>query len=323
MKRCKFLIIVLLCLLIVSTLPPVIVLAAGGIDLHRDIGLTVTERYNDVGLSGVTFDIYLVSTVDEYGELTPVDAFQKFASGLDIRGENNEAWAAMAKSLELDIRSGSGEKLQPTDSGVTGEDGTVSFPSEGKTLIPGLYLVMGTRVERDNYVYATSPFFVSLPSRNAETDTWDYAVEVNAKPEETPAIGDLRVLKIWQDDGHASQRPQSISIQLFCDNVPYGDPITLPQNGRWEYTWEALEMNHIWTVTEAKVNGYRTEEIRQEGNTFIVTNTYEEPTPPDEPDPSLPQGGQLWWPVSVLLIAGLLLIVMGLLLRRRRTNDET
>jgi len=38
--------------------------------------------------------------------------------------------------------------------------------------------------------------------------------------------------------------------------------------------------------------------------------------------PRLPQTGQLWWPVPVLLFAGMLLIVMGLLCRRGIENEK-
>ena len=55
------------------------------------------------------------------------------------------------------------------------------------------------------------------------------------------------------------------------------------------------------------------------------------PKPPRDDDkphkpsgPHLPQTGQLWWPVPVLLGGGVLLILFGiLLLKRRRTKDET
>lgn len=53
----------------------------------------------------------------------------------------------------------------------------------------------------------------------------------------------------------------------------------------------------------------------------------EPPTePPSKPPhrPHLPQTGQLWWPVPVLLGGGVVLILMGvLLLKRRRSKDET
>lgn len=47
----------------------------------------------------------------------------------------------------------------------------------------------------------------------------------------------------------------------------------------------------------------------------------EPPTTPTTPGGNLPQTGQLWWPVPVLLLCGLLCIAVGLF-RRRRASDE-
>ena len=54
--------------------------------------------------------------------------------------------------------------------------------------------------------------------------------------------------------------------------------------------------------------------------------TPEAPRPPDPAKPTpggptLPQTGQVWWPVPLLLMTGLLLLAVGLF-RRRTTGDE-
>ena len=63
-----------------------------------------------------------------------------------------------------------------------------------------------------------------------------------------------------------------------------------------------------------RVRGY-TVSITQESGTFVVTNTPKQPSvmpPTDQPkEPTLPQTGELWWPVPVLAAAGLLLIAAG------------
>ena len=100
------------------------------------------------------------------------------------------------------------------------------------------------------------------------------------------------------------------------------DTITLPQNGAWKYTWQDLDTNHVWTVTETKLPGYQEPAVQQEGNTFIVTNTCSKPGTPVEPGkPILPQTGQLWWPVPALLAAGLLFVVIGLICRRGERHE--
>lgn len=47
-----------------------------------------------------------------------------------------------------------------------------------------------------------------------------------------------------------------------------------------------------------------------------------EPTKPTEPDkPTLPQTGQLWWPVPLMAIAGLVLFLLGWLRRKERADE--
>ena len=321
MKKYKSLAALLLGFLLALTLFPIQALAAGSIDLNRDASLTITEKYGETPLSGVRFDLYLVSTVDETGELTPVSAFEAYAAELDIRGQNDSAWQALAEKLERELLLGNLGRLIPADFAVTGEEGRASFPSPGRKLTLGLYLVPGTRIEKEGYVYSTAPFFVLLPALNEQDNTWNYAPEAMAKPGQSPVLADYEVIKIWRDDCHKDQRPQSITISLLCDGK-VDKTITLPHNGAWKYTWHDLDTNHVWTVTEVKLPGYQEPEVQQVGNTFIVTNTCSKPGTPVEPGkPILPQTGQLWWPVPVLLAAGLLFVVIGLI-RRRGARHE-
>ena len=315
MKKYKRLTAFLLCLVVAVLVLPVNALAAGSIDLNHAHSLTVTAVFDGTPISGMQFDAYLIATVDESGELPVLDRYEEYADDLDIRGKNDEGWQEMAQILAREIMLDS--TLEPTCSAVTDADGVAVFSE-----IPmGLSLVLGSTMEKDGYVYSTSPFFVMLPEQDLSSNTWNYDVVANAKPGQEPAKEDYEVIKVWKDDCHKDQRPQSITINLICDGEVY-DTITLPHNGAWRYTWEDLETNHQWTVTEETVDGYRDPEIRQEGNTFIITNTCSKPTPPPQPDkPSLPQTGQLWWPVPVLIAVGMLLVVIGLV-RRRGTMHE-
>ena len=310
MKKYKRLTAFLLCLVVAVLVLPVNALAAGSIDLNHAHSLTVTAVFDGTPISGMQFNAYLIATVDESGELTVLDRYEEYADDLDIRGKNDEGWQEMAQILAREIMLDS--TLEPTCSAVTDADGVAVFSE-----IPmGLSLVLGSTMEKDGYVYSTSPFFVMLPEQDLSSNTWNYDVVANAKPGQEPAKEDYEVIKVWKDDCHKDQRPESITINLICDGEVY-DTITLPHNGAWRYTWEDLETNHQWTVTEETVDGYRDPEVRQEGNTFIITNTCSKPTPPPQPGkPSLPQTGQLWWPVPVLIAVGMLLVVIGLVRRR-------
>lgn len=117
-------------------------------------------------------------------------------------------------------------------------------------------------------------------------------------------------------------------MQLLRDGSVY-DTVTLNADNNWRYTWSNLDNSYQWTVVEKECDGYNVV-VSREGVTFVVTNTYQpETTPPTEPStpttssakPTLPQTGQLWWPVPMLCFAGLLFIVVGLI-RRRRGDDE-
>ena len=316
MKIYKSLAAFLLCLAAAISFLPVTALAAGSIDLHHAHNLTVTAVFDQTPVSGMRFDAYLVSTVDEYGELTVIDRYQEYAEELDIRGKNDERWQAMAQILAREIMLD--DPLKPSRSAVTDADGLAAFSE----ILPGLYLIVGHGIEKDGYVYSTSPFFANVPEQDLGSNAWNYDVVANAKPGREPIKADYQVIKVWKDDCHRDQRPKSITLSLICDGEVY-DTVTLPHNGAWRYTWEDLETNHQWTVTEKKENGYQDPHVQQEGNTFIVTNTCSKTATPTQPDnPTLPQTGQLWWPVPVLIAAGLLFVVIGLV-RRRGTSHET
>ena len=319
MKRGKRLSRLVLSLIVIVMLLPVSALAAGKIDLRHDRSLKVTAVYETQPISGMQFDAYLISNVDEFGELKETTPYQEYRDALDIRGKNDEAWQEMALLLERKIiLDGS---LKPSRSAVTDKDGVAEFLD-----IPmGLYLIIGNAIQKNSHVYTTSPFFVMIPKQDLSSNTWDYHIVAKSKPKQNPVVDDFKVIKEWVDEFHKNPHPQSVTIQLLCDGKPYGNPITLPYNGAWSYVWHNLETNHYWTVEETPLKDYKAKEPERVGNTFIITNVCDQPDTPNNPtspsNPKLPQTGQLWWPVPVLIAAGLLFIVVGLV-RRRGIADE-
>ncbi len=353
---------VLLALLTAVLLLPSQAHAAGTIDLRRPCGLNLAYRDGQTPLVGQIFSIYLTATVDEVGELTVTDEFAQF--NVNIRGKNDEAWKKLASTLEGYVLR---DRIVPADRGSTNRWGELNFPSEGKTLTPGLYLVLGSRHIQDGVVYDSQPFMAVLPTLDQEADDWQYLVEASPKfnshgePEDGDTV-DRRVLKIWRDEGHELERPHSVTAQLLKDGVVV-DSVTLSAANGWGHTWEDLDSSSQWLVTEQTDAGSDyTVEIAREGATLVMVNTAttdipddpvpespndpdepdnpdepdepdkpkspEEPEEPEEPDGDLdipdedvplaflPQTGQLWWPVPLLLCGGLLMIVIGLLRRR-------
>lgn len=324
MKMNKRLISICLSLLLVFMLLPVSALAAGRIDLDQDVSLTITYQDHGTPLSGAVFNIYLVATVNAYGELETTEQFKIF--NVDIPGKADDTWRTLASTLEGYVLR---DNIAAADSGKTDRNGQIAFPTGGKRLTAGLYLVLGERHTQDGYRYDATPFMVMLPSLDKENNVWSYDVAVSPKFDRSEIPGSSgddtitrKVLKVWEDKGQEKDRPEEVIVQLLRDGKVF-DTVTLNAANNWRYTWTALDNGYSWTVVEKETDNY-TVEVTQEGITFVVKNTHNEDIP-DEPTtptkPTLPQTGQLWWPVPVLIAAGLLFVVIGLL-RRRGAADE-
>lgn len=339
MKMRKRLSALLLGLMAALLLLPGQALAAGSIETDRAVSLTISYQDQGTPLTGARFDIYLVATVDAYGELTATDTFRDYP--VNIRGKNDDAWRNLASTLEAYILR---DSVAPTDSGRTGKDGLLTFPTEEKTLEQGLYLVLGQRLSQGGYRYEAKPFMVLLPALDWDNNDWTYDVTAEPKHDAKwqPSGGGgtvtRKVLKVWADEGHEKERPKAVVVQLLRNGKVW-DTVTLNAANNWRHTWAELSDDYTWTLAEQELEGY-TVEVTREGVTFVVTNSYDEDIPdepppegpppetPDEPDgpdipeepvptgPKLPQTGQLWWPVPALTAGGLLLIVLGLLRRR-------
>lgn len=322
MKMNKFLRSLFICVLILAVVLPGQAMAAGSIDLTHPPSLTIAYHDGETPLTGAQFQIYLVATVDEYGELTTTAPFSAY--NVDIRGKDDAAWRTLASTLEGYVLR---DAVTPTASGTTDEQGMLAFSGEDPVLPHGLYLILGQSHTQDEQIYLTETFMVMLPSLDKVNNDWIYDVVVSPKFTATPVPEDhsisLKVLKVWADTGAEANRPSEVTVQLLCNGEVY-DTVTLNDANNWRHTWEELDDRFDWTVVEKELEDYSVRVVR-EGITFVVTNTYTGPTTPSQPDPpkppSLPQTGQLWWPVPVLLACGLLLIVLGLI-RRRGANYE-
>ena len=303
--------------------------AAGSIDLTRKPTLTLTYRDGKTALSGAKFSIYRVADADETGELTVRSEFDEF--DLDIRGKNDRRWREMAQTLESYVLR---REFTPTDSGKTDKTGMLTFPTQGKTLAAGLYLVIGERHTQGGNDYDAEPFFVLLPTQDLENNEWVYDVSANVKFGKTPVPDDgdtvtRKVLKVWDDDGAGDSRPQEITVELLRNGKVY-DTVKLSEKNNWRYTWLDLDADARWSVTEKTVSGY-TVSITREGITFVVTNTKKpdrtdtpdtplKPSNPSKPSspakPTLPQTGAVWWHVEALALSGLVFLILGALDRK-------
>ena len=295
----------ILCLMVLCLSLPVRALAANAPDLSRKCDLTIHYQYDTCPLTGAEFALWQVGELSGEGTLTLTGAYAHYP--VDLNGltaaQLNDAAATLYSYISLD-------SLPPQYTVATGEDGTVMLAD-----IPwGVYLMYTPPIEDEEarLRYVTQPQLVILPHNTGSG--WDYAITVLPKcsPEPIEEVVELKVLKVWEDNNNPN-RPTSVVVHLLCDGAVY-DTVTLSPENDWRHSWEKLSAGRVWSVAEEVPEDYSVS-ITVEGNTFVVTNTGDQPpTPP----PDIPQTGLTWWPVPVLAFAGLVLIAAGILVGRRR-----
>ncbi|MBQ9941867.1 MAG: Cna B-type domain-containing protein, partial [Christensenellaceae bacterium] len=98
---------------------------------------------------------------------------------------------------------------------------------------------------------------------------------------------DVTVTKEWAGDDEA-ERPASVKVALQKNGEIY-EEVELSAENEWTYTWEDLDGNFTWTVTEVEIPEGYTAEVTGENGVYTITNTKEQP---EEiiPDEDIPQG---------------------------------
>lgn len=314
-KTKKILPLFLMCLILSLMIFPSKILASSDFDANKDVEFSIDYQNEGKRLSNAEFDIYKVADVDKDLNLQSSKDFDKYP--VDLTKLNQEAWNDYALTLKGYVQK---DGVKPLETGITDANGIYKTK-----LKAGLYLVIGKNLTLDNYIYESSPFLVLLPNVEKETGTWNY--DVISKPKTTrneKIIKEVskKVIKIWKDKGFENFRPKEIEIELL-GNGELRKTIVLSEKNNWQHTWHKLDANVNWTVAEKSVGKRKYKvSISEEGDTFIVENTYLSSETPKKPKEPLPQTGQLWWPVYTLVGIGSVMIVLGFIQNRRKKVDE-
>lgn len=298
-------------------------------------------------VEGMELSLYRVAEYEESGSFTLTEQFRKYPVSLEQKSQ--EGWQGAADALADYIRR---DGITADAVLVSGSDRTVCFTDLNR----GLYLVLGqtTELQEDGktQIYEPQTALIALPEDSQGTSEGMDPYQVTAvlkfekndkpgNPEETK----IHVLKVWKQD-QEKERPDSIVVELLQTDVEGNTTVvdrqTLTKENQWSYTWKNLSTLMRWSVSEAEVpNGY-TVAVTREGNTVVLTNTAKKPGNPDgEVNPpskkptdktvnkttdktsdKLPQTGQLWWPVLVLLFAGAICLLVGRVLRDRKEEKN-
>lgn len=239
-------------------------------------------------VDGMKFAAYQVARLED-GALTALPGFED----LDLSGED---WQNLTAQVQSRITG------EPAATIVADETGTARF-----ALPEGLYFLTAQSLTRDGTVYSATPFLVLVQGN----------VSIQAKIQQSPQIREFDILIFWDDDCHSAQRPDQVTVTIRRDGEVY-DTVTISKGDGWKYTFSG-EAEHHWTVSQEPLAGCREPEYGGEGSTFTITNICSKTATPG--NSTLPQTGQLWWPVPLLLCGGLLSILIGLY-RRGGSRDE-
>ena len=328
--------------------------AAGKIETDKNSEMTIHYKYEDEKVSNVEFELYRIADVSEFGVFTVTEEFEQYQ--IDLGDYKGSAWNELASTLDGYISRDAFKPEGPKtiDSGKTDKDGILVFPNTQESLKPGLYFLSGENVKRGDYRYSCDPAIIRIPVEDTDANEWDYEIDVFPKcdrkymPDDSPkpATVSRKVLKRWNDNGYEADRPDSIDVTLLKDGEEY-DSVTLDDSNNWSYTWDKLDSRATWKVTEDVPEGY-TVSITRQGITFLVVNKKTPPsdpppgnppeerppidTPPDDNPPRfgvlgeydenmpfglLPQTGTTWWLAAALAGAGMLLLALGVVLKRK------
>ena len=270
---------VLLVCLILLVVSPIQALAAGKILPSNDVALTISYKDYAKAIPNTKFNLYKVMDVDEYAILSLTGEFAPYkntVSGLsDIENMDHDKWLDLAATLKGLVQR---DNLAPIFSGKTDENGILSA-----SLKPGLYLVVGYRTTTDDYyTYTATPYMIFLPGEDSQNNDWNYSVATSPKfekdyypPDEPDPVITRKALKVWDDAGYESIRPNEVIVQLLCDGK-IKDTVTLNKDNNWRYAWDNLDAKHEWTVVEKELPGYAVTTV-QNGITFTITNKYVAP----------------------------------------------
>ena len=246
----------------------------------------------------------------------PFDSYQTKVKGLtELQFLDSEGWRVLAGTLETNVTA---DSVKPLSSEKPGTDGTVVF----EDLSRGLYLIIGSQTQDDQYRYTASPMILSLPFEGTAGE-WDCQPVIRyskIEKEELKNEKNLEVVKIWKDAKVKEKRPKEITVELLKNGKVY-DTVKLNAKNQWSYQWKNLSAKEQWTVVEKEIPDSYQVEYSKNGNKIYIVNYAKDSEKPENNKPEkLPQTGQLWWPVPILTLTGLAAIMIGVF--KRKAENE-
>lgn len=295
--------------------------ADGNIDFDKRASIKV-----DTGLPGTLVSLYRVGNLNSEGGCVLTESMQDYA--VDVHATGSDASEA-ARALEAFLIR---DKVKPSAEKESDENGSAGFYG----LELGLYLVSCNDIGSGTEMNVFSPILISLPA--LLDGEWRYDVSTNVKWELQNGQTYCKVKKVWAGENAV---PEAVTVQLLKDGTVYDEQL-LSEDNNWSYTWSELPEDNRWIVIEKNIPEGYTLGLSVDGFVYTLKNTSdsgepgyeedegdweeyeEEPGDEEESDKAekLPQTGQMWWPVPVLVMVGLVLILIGVWSRRTEKRES-
>lgn len=219
-----------------------------------------------VTLSGIEWKVYKVGELDSNGDYQLVGNFSNYP--IELNNLSTSDMLSTANTLEnyaiLD-------NITPTFNSITNEDGKVQF----ENLKNGLYLFSGQSKIIDDTKYIPSAMLIELIPEDDSLATVDLVtypkfILKHISYENT----NYTVKKVWQDDEeHLDNRPISITIELYKDNI-LENTVVLDESNDWSYSWTSNTATE-WRVKEVNIPRYY-RVIYLDGEVqYVVMNIYD------------------------------------------------
>ena len=276
------------------------------LDYNKKCSLTLTYSKNDIAFSDLEIKIFRVADAD-FEIQSPFDKAR-----VDINNKKSQTeWNSTASTLSGYAQS---ENITPYKTALTDSVGKVIF----EDMSVGLYLICGVVAQKDNKIYNFFDSMIYLPDNSSGEYSYDVSVKPKSNEIATPKK-DYSVIKLWKDDGYG--RPKSITVDIL-KNGEVDKTVVLSDINNWQYTFSTSDLESDWSVVEKSVpNGY-TVSVTEKETSFVIVNTK---ITQNKPTASIPQTGDTS-PIELFVllfcISGLLLIILGIKIRRNENAAE-
>lgn len=304
----------------------------------------IDYHYEESPLPQVGYQVYQLYKLDTAGNYAPCTQYEDLGELEDF--VDNDTWLKQTQVAENFINVNG---ISPDQKGETNEMGRAVI----EDLKEGIYLVNFDKKTLEDVSYLADSVMLMVPGSLENDEEWVQTIIPKVSsyddPQEAEKQFDIFVLKYWRED-NAEVRPQDISIALYKDGK-LEDTVVLSASNEWHYHWEDVDPDATWGVEEVEIPYHYKAEVTFDEyslmTVFHVENTYVtqigsgssvgvgggqvvegdgydtdvegedyENQKDDEDEDEIPETGAMYVHVPVLILSGMVLITVGLHLRK-------